>query len=243
MKSPSADAGVVGGSSSSASATTAAAAATTNATAAAPSAPQQLPLFEHFVVCGLSGQNLQTVLGEQGFLGSDQVKYKPSFLDRLPHGDDPKRQPPPQLPTCCLPAGVDIILKEDVTAAVLNPRTYAVVLTEGDGTKVYASCLAFYDELPPELRARHEQLAGARALKALCLLSRQPHLACSERVLRELYSLTFVTGSPVQVVEVINQLLAVPRPTPATGQVSVSHLTNSRDFWWRRHLQRGCSLL
>lgn len=53
---------------------------------------------------------------------------------------------------------------------------------EGDGTKVYASCLAFYDEPPAELRAKHEQLCGARALKAMCLLSRQPYLACSERV-------------------------------------------------------------
>ena len=53
---------------------------------------------------------------------------------------------------------------------------------EGDGTKVYASCLAFYDELPAELRARHEQLCGARALKAICLLSHQPYLDSSERV-------------------------------------------------------------
>jgi hypothetical protein len=72
--------------------------AATTVAAAACCAPPPPPLFEHFVVCGLSGQNLQTVLGEQGFLGSD-VKYKPSFLDRLPHHDNPKRQPPPQLPT------------------------------------------------------------------------------------------------------------------------------------------------
>jgi hypothetical protein len=79
----------------------AAAAAAGRAPAAAPAgaaAPPPLPLFEHFVVCGLAGQGLQTVLGSQGFLGTE-VKYKPSFLDRLPHCDDPKRQPPPQLPT------------------------------------------------------------------------------------------------------------------------------------------------
>lgn len=60
--------------------------------------PLPAPLFEHFVVCGLAGHGLQTVQGEPGFLGVE-VKYKPAFLDRLPHGDDPKRQPPPQLPT------------------------------------------------------------------------------------------------------------------------------------------------
>ena len=30
---------------------------------------------------------------------------------------------------CCLPAGVDVILKDDIGGAFLNPRTYAVVLT------------------------------------------------------------------------------------------------------------------
>jgi hypothetical protein len=87
---------------------------------------------------------------------------------------------------------------------------------------MYASCLAFYDELPAELRARHEQLCGARALKALCLLSRRPYLACTEQVLRELYSLVFVTGNPAPAVEVINQLLSVPCPTAATGPVRFS---------------------
>ncbi len=42
---------------------------------------------------------------------------------------------------------------------------------EGDGTKQYASCLAFYDELPAELCAAYAELVGARALKCLCLLS------------------------------------------------------------------------
>jgi hypothetical protein len=64
----------------------------------------------------------------------------------------------------------------------MHTHTHAHGFAEGDGTKVYASCLAFYEEPPAELRARHEQLCGARALKALCLLSRAPYLACSERV-------------------------------------------------------------
>lgn len=67
--------------------------------------------------------------------------------------------------------------------AVRTPRFQMhTQYAEGDGTKVYASCLAFYDELPAELRARHPELCGGRALKALCLLSRQPYLATSERV-------------------------------------------------------------
>lgn len=81
----------------------AAAAATGAPLGAAPAGPDPgpspPPLFEHFVVCGLSGAGLAAVSGEGGFLGSD-VKYKPAFLDRLPHGDDARRRPPPpQLPT------------------------------------------------------------------------------------------------------------------------------------------------
>lgn len=54
---------------------------------------------------------------------------------------------------------------------------------EGDGTKVYASCLTFYDRAPSDLCAKHEDLLGAVALKAMCLLSRQPYLASSQQVL------------------------------------------------------------
>lgn len=55
-------------------------------------------LFEHFVVCGLTGQSLQTVQGEPGFVGGT-AKYKPSLIDHFPHVEDPKLQPPPQLST------------------------------------------------------------------------------------------------------------------------------------------------
>lgn len=53
---------------------------------------------------------------------------------------------------------------------------------EGDGTKRYASCLTFYDRVPHELCAKHEDLLGAKALKAICLLSHQPYLATSDKV-------------------------------------------------------------
>lgn len=47
---------------------------------------------------------------------------------------------------------------------------------------MYASCLTFYDRVPPDLCAKHEDLLGAVALKALCLLSRRPYLASSQQV-------------------------------------------------------------
>lgn len=52
----------------------------------------------------------------------------------------------------------------------------------GDGTQVYASCLTFYDRVPSDLCAKHEDLLGAVALKAMCLLSKRPYLTSSQQV-------------------------------------------------------------
>lgn len=54
--------------------------------------------------------------------------------------------------------------------------------TGGDGTQLYASCLTFYDRVPSDLAAKHEDLLGAVALKAMCLLSKRPYLASSQQV-------------------------------------------------------------
>ena len=126
--------------------------------------------------------------------------------------------PPPQ---CCLPAGVDILVGA-AAAAPPPPRTYTVVLTEGDGAKVFAACLAFYDAAPPELRARHPELrggggGGARALKAVCLLSRRPYLATAERALKALHALAFAAsssggGARAQFADAVAALLSAPAP-------------------------------
>jgi hypothetical protein len=55
------------------------------------------------------------------------------------------------------------------------------VPAEGDGTKVYASCLSFYDPVPHALATKHEDLLGAVALKAICLLSHQPYLTTADK--------------------------------------------------------------
>lgn len=64
---------------------------------------------------------------------------------------------------------------------VLTSRI-SLVAAEGDGTKLFASCLAFYDDVPPELAAKHEDLCGAQSLKAICLLSHKPYLTTCEKV-------------------------------------------------------------
>jgi hypothetical protein len=59
--------------------------------------------------------------------------------------------------------------------------TATFVAAEGDGTKVYASCLSFYDRVPHALATKHEDLLGALALKAICLLSHQPYLTTADK--------------------------------------------------------------
>jgi hypothetical protein len=92
---------------------------------------------------------------------------------------------------------------------------------EGDGSKQYASVLAWYDAVPPDLCAKHEGLLGAVALKAMCLLSRQPYLASSEQLLRELHRLAFTQGSTAPLPDVIHSLLAVPCPLAGGPRVCV----------------------
>jgi hypothetical protein len=75
--------------------------------------------------------------------------------------------------------------------------------------------------VPSDLCAKHDDLLGGLALKALCLLSRQPYLASSERVLRELHSIAFHQGSSVPLPDLIHSLLAVPCPRLGGPKVRV----------------------
>eukprot|EP00775_Hariotina_reticulata_P004478 gene4478-4732_t len=125
------------------------------------------------------------------------------------------------LQTCCLPAGIDIILQQDLPASDVRPRTFTIILTEGDGTKVYASCLTVYDTIQADLCARHEELQGGRALKALCLLSHEPYMASSLQMLREIYSMAFIQGCLQPLPEVISGLLSVPKPQPGSSKVCI----------------------
>ncbi|KAK9811344.1 hypothetical protein WJX72_002179 [[Myrmecia] bisecta] len=177
--------------------------------------------IDYFVVCGLGWEGVCSIQsGDDGYAGPD-VKYKPSLVDRLPHTDRAHHLPP-QLPMCCLPAGVSIIPANSPPNAAhdLRPLCYPIVLTEGNGTKMYASCLAFYDPVPGELCAQYPALAGARATKCICLVSYWPFFKTYQKILTELHSVCFRTGSTRPVVDIIQYLLyKVPLPSPGGPQV------------------------
>jgi hypothetical protein len=97
---------------------------------------------------------------------------------------------------------------------------------EGDATKVYVSCLVFYDELPQEVLVAHPDLLGHLAPKALCLVTHQPYLATGRRILQQLYTLVFCWGLEVPLAQLVEQVLQVPAPTAGGPPVSILAVGN-----------------
>nr|XP_028947932.1 DENN domain and WD repeat-containing protein SCD1 [Malus domestica] len=178
-------------------------------------------IFEHFVVCGI-GPEIRTLDGAKGFHGFDTY-YLPSLLDQYPppnHSLYPP--PPPQLPTCVLPAGVLFYSSGfDSNDAYTFPRSYPIVLTEGDGTKIYVSCIAFRDPVSEDVAEAYCIPANSFADKCICLVSRSPSFRLLKNALEELFTLCFSpNGSSKPLWEVIASLVStVPLPTPGKDRV------------------------
>ncbi|KAI3735818.1 hypothetical protein L6452_15337 [Arctium lappa] len=178
-------------------------------------------LFEYFVVCGI-GPEIRTLDGEKGFHGTG-VFYLASLLDQYPpptHTLYPP--PPPQLPTCVLPAGVEFYTSGfDSSNALSFPRSYPIVLTEGDGSKIYVSCIAFRDPVCEDIAEAYHIPANSFADKCICLVSRAPSFHILREVLEEIYLLCFSSnGSSKPLWDVIAYTVSkVPLPTPGKERV------------------------
>ncbi|XP_024991389.1 DENN domain and WD repeat-containing protein SCD1 isoform X3 [Cynara cardunculus var. scolymus] len=178
-------------------------------------------LFEYFVVCGI-GPEIRTLDGEKGFHGTG-VFYLASLLDQYPpptHMLYPP--PPPQLPTCVLPAGVEFYTSGfDSRNALSFPRSYPIVLTEGDGSKIYVSCIAFRDPVCEDIAEAYHIPANSFADKCICLVSRAPSFHILREVLEEIYLLCFSSnGSSKPLWDAIAYTVSkVPLPTPGKERV------------------------
>lgn len=178
-------------------------------------------IFEYFVVCGI-GPEIRTLDGNKGFHGTSHM-YLPSLLDQFPpinHSLYPP--PPPQLSTCVLPAGVEIYPSGfDSNDAATLPRSYPIVLTEGDGSKIYVSCIAFRDPVSEDIAEAYRMPANSFADKCICLVSHSPSFRVLRDTLEELFTLCFSpTGSSKPLWDVIAYLVSnVPLPTPGRDRV------------------------
>ncbi|KAI3463765.1 hypothetical protein Pfo_020428 [Paulownia fortunei] len=178
-------------------------------------------IFEYFVVCGI-GPEIRTLDGNRGYHGTG-IMYLPSLLDQYPpqnHSLYPP--PPPQLPTCVLPAGVQFYASGfDSNDPLSFPRSYPIVLTEGDGSKIYVSCIAFRDPVCEDIAEAYRIPANSFADKCICLVSRAPSFCILRDALEEIFLLCFSTsGSSKPLWDVIAYLVSnVPLPTPGKDRV------------------------
>ncbi|KNA06482.1 hypothetical protein SOVF_180550 isoform A [Spinacia oleracea] len=179
------------------------------------------PIFEYFIVCGI-GPEIRTLDENKGFYGTN-YRYLPSLLDQYPplnHTLYPP--PPPQLPMCVLPAGVEFYASGfDGNDPSTYPRTYPIVLTEGDGSKIYVTCIAFRDLVDEDVVQGHHIPLNSFADKCICLVSRLPSFHVLRTALEEIFALCFSPkGSCKPLWDVIACLVSkVPLPTPGKDRV------------------------
>lgn len=149
--------------------------------------------------------------------------YMPSLLDQFPTSSNSRcPPPPPQLPTCVLPAGVEFYpsgLDSNNVSTCL--RSYPIVLTEGDGSKIYVSCIAFRDPVCEDIAEAYRLPENLYADKCICLVSRSPSFQVLRDALEELFILCFSpVGSSKPLWEVIAYMVSnVPLPTPGKDRV------------------------
>ncbi|KAK0587053.1 hypothetical protein LWI29_016603 [Acer saccharum] len=178
-------------------------------------------MFEYFVVCGI-GPEIRTVDGSKGYHGNEYF-YMSSLLDQFPPSNHSLYPPPPpQLSTCVLPAGVQFYLSGfDANNASTFPRSYPIVLTEGDGSKIYLSCIAFRDPVSEDIAEAYRIPSNSYVDKCICLVSRFPSFRVLRNALEELFSLCFSDeGSSKPIWDVISFLVSnVPLPTPGKDRV------------------------
>ncbi|XP_075661445.1 DENN domain and WD repeat-containing protein SCD1-like isoform X1 [Castanea sativa] len=178
-------------------------------------------IFEYFVVCGI-GPEIRTLDNIKGFHGTE-VMYLPSLLDQYPPSNHTLYPPPPpQLPTVVLPAGVEFYSSGfDSNDPSSFPKTYPIVLTEGDGSKIYVSCIAFRDPVNEDIAEAYHIQANSFADKCICLVSRSPSFRVLRSALEELFTLCFSpNGSSKPLWDVIAHMVSkVPLPTPGRDRV------------------------
>ncbi|XP_021905476.1 DENN domain and WD repeat-containing protein SCD1 [Carica papaya] len=178
-------------------------------------------IFEYFVVCGM-GPEVGTVDGNKGFHGMG-VMYLPSLLDQYPPSDKSRYPPPPpQLPTCVLPAGVELYSSGyDTNDPSTFPRSYPIVLTEGDGSKIYVSCIAFRDPVSEDIAEAYRMPPNSFADKCICLVSHSPSFRVLRNALEEVFMLCFSpNGSSKPLWDIIAYMVSnVPLPTPGKDRV------------------------
>ncbi|KAK1307569.1 hypothetical protein QJS10_CPA09g01337 [Acorus calamus] len=159
-------------------------------------------IFDYFVVCGM-GPEIRTLEGDsKGYLGTDVMKGRDKDFDE-----------------CVLPGGVRFYASGyDSNDVSTFPRSYPIVLTEGDGSKIYVSCIAFRDPVCEDIAEAYHIPANSFADKCICLVSRLPSFGILRDALEELFILCFSpSGSRDRVLFSIESCLLSVETPPKEG--------------------------
>lgn len=185
---------------------------------------RQSRIFEYFVVCGL-GPELRSLDGAKGFQGTHAM-YMPSVLDQFPSSKDSDcPPPPPQLSTCVMPAGVAFYSSGfSASDKSSHPHSYPIVLTEGDGTKIYVSCVAFRNPVSDDIAEAYRIPPNSFVDKCICLVSHSPSFHVLREAAEELFRLSFSpSGCSKPIWEIVMHLvLNVPLPSPGKNCILFS---------------------
>lgn len=103
--------------------------------------------------------------------------------------------PGSQLPfkSSCFLAIFKYLLYEELP----NYQSYnldVIFTAEGDGSKIYVSCVAFRDPVCEDIAEAYQIPANSFADKCICLVSRSPSFGILRDALEEIYALCFSPG-------------------------------------------------
>jgi hypothetical protein len=121
-----------------------------------------------------------------------------------------------------LPAGVRIYSSGlDANDASTYPRSYPIVLTEGDGSKIYVSCIAFRDPICEDIIESYQIPVNSFADKCICFVSHSPCFQVLRDALEEIFVLCFSpAGCSKPLWDIISHVVSnVPLPTPGKDRV------------------------
>ncbi|KAK2991401.1 hypothetical protein RJ640_010865 [Escallonia rubra] len=94
-------------------------------------------------------------------------------------------------------------------------------IAEGDGSKIYVSCIAFRDPVCEDIAEAYRIPANSFADKCICLVSRSPSFHILREALEELFALCFSPrGCSKPLWDVIAHMVSnIPLPTPGKDRV------------------------
>ncbi|MCO5590563.1 hypothetical protein L7F22_044534 [Adiantum nelumboides] len=126
---------------------------------------------------------------------------------------------------CALPAGVEFYSSGPINGDESSqPRSYPIILTDGEGAKIYVSCVAFRDPVDEDVAQAYRIPSNTYVDKCICIVSHAPCFQVCRETLEQLHRVCFSnSGCSKLLWDIIaHVVLNVPLPSPGGGTVLFS---------------------